>query len=96
MPDNIELAIAVAKEGKMNPENFKKTMPDSAALLRGNFNRSVSDAFFHRILMLTTAELKYPNILETKFAFGAASNSDEMVDTEFARIMTVFISHDWH
>lgn len=36
MQDDMEKAIALAKQGKMNPENFKKTMPDSAALLRGN------------------------------------------------------------
>lgn len=35
--------------------------------------------------MLKTAQLKYPNNMETKFALG----SDEKVETDFARVMAV-------
>lgn len=82
MPDDIEKAIAVAKKGKMNPETFKKTMPESAARLRGNFDRSVSNALFDRIYSITESQLKYPALVEKELAFCKSLDEEANVDMD--------------
>lgn len=69
MPDDIHKAIAFAKEGRMNPENFKKIMPDMASLFRGNFDRSISTPFFDRIYAITESQLKHPHLMKEELIF---------------------------
>lgn len=65
----MEQAIAAAKAGEMNPEVFKKLMPDSAARLRGNFDRSVSNALFDQIYATIQSQLKHPDLMKKNLEF---------------------------
>lgn len=57
MADDVHKAIAVAMEGKMNPEAFKKFMPKSYAALRGNFDRSLSEGLFDRVFKIVQTKM---------------------------------------
>ena len=65
----------------MNPETFKKAMPESTERLRGNFDR---------IYFITQCQLKYPNLMNEKLDFKPLLDYEPsmILNNDFREILT--------
>jgi hypothetical protein len=78
--DDLKEAISLARQGKMNPKTFKKIMPNAAAHFLGNFDRSVSTAFFVKIQGTIMDELQRPHLMEEPIPFIMLQGESQKVE----------------